>query len=264
VRRLGVDWGVRYALAVVVLLLSVVASAEPGVDFPLRSWHVGTHETDAGSMLPYRLLVPPAQPPGTNVPLVVLLHAHRGAGSADPEAGLYSFGVLSADGVRRRFPAYILTPRLPEARRWTVAGGLPGPELRAVAELANSLAHDSSADGYRIDPDRIYLVGEAEGADAVWALVTSRPGMFAAAVPIGGTVAPRSAPAASDLPVWVFHGELDERVPVARARAIVSAIWITGGESLRYTEHRGAGYGIWASVWEEPRLLPWLFSQRRE
>jgi predicted peptidase len=133
------------------------------------------------------------------------------------------------------------------------------PTARAIAGLARHLA-----DSEPVDERRIYLVAEGPGADLGWLVLAAEPGVFAAAVLIAGDGDPDLAPRVSQTPLWMFHGERDDRVPVGRARSMVSAIWAAEGADIRYSEFRGVGFAAWVSAWEELRLLPWLFSHGRE
>jgi hypothetical protein len=60
----------------------------------------------------------------------------------------------------------------------------------------------------------------------------------------------------------VFHGAKDETVPPQLSRDMVRAIQEAGGHP-GYSEYPDVGHDSWTSAFEEPRLLPWLFSQKR-
>lgn len=67
---------------------------------------------------------------------------------------------------------------------------------------------------HRLDESRIYLTGLNMGGYGTWALATEEPERFAATVPICGGGAAYNACALKDIPVWTFHGALDEVVPI--------------------------------------------------
>ena len=45
-------------------------------------------------------------------------------------------------------------------------------------------------------------------------------------------------------PIWIFHGEIDNAVPVAEARHIVELLKAAGA-NVRYTEYPGIGHASW-------------------
>jgi predicted peptidase len=64
------------------------------------------------------------------------------------------------------------------------------------------------------------------------------------------------------LAIWAFHGALDEVVPVERSARMIAALR-QAGANPRYTELSDVGHDAWTSAFQNPELLPWLFSQRR-
>jgi len=71
------------------------------------------------------------------------------------------------------------------------------------------------------------------------------------------------AKAIGPTPVWVFHGDKDEAVPVEFSRTIVQALKDAGSTNVKYTEYAGDGHQIFGKVILEPGLLEWLAAQRR-
>jgi predicted peptidase len=65
------------------------------------------------------------------------------------------------------------------------------------------------------------------------------------------------------VPLWAFHGDKDEMVPVERTRNVMKAIADAGGKLSRYTELTGEGHGITGIVYPKPELHEWMFAQRR-
>ena len=63
-------------------------------------------------------------------------------------------------------------------------------------------------------------------------------------------------------PVWSFHGDADQTVPVAVSRDRIAALRKAGGRPLS-TEYAGVGHNVWEWAYTEPALVRWLFSNRR-
>lgn len=133
----------------------------------------------------------------------------------------------------------------------------PTRYLSLVLDLIKEL--ESS---YSIDINRRYVLGQSMGGFGTFAILTMQPNMFAAAVPVCGGGDESKAAQIAHIPIWAFHGELDQAVRVERSRNMIAALTKAGGKP-KYTEYKGEGHTIWTSVVMEPDLLGWMFSQKR-
>ena len=61
-------------------------------------------------------------------------------------------------------------------------------------------------------------------------------------------------------PVWMFHGDADQAVPVEESRHMAEALKAAGG-NFKYTEYPGVNHNSWDKAYAEPELVPWLLSQ---
>ncbi|AHM62778.1 peptidase-like protein [Flammeovirgaceae bacterium 311] len=165
--------------------------------------------------------------------------------------------ILSDDLYRKNYPSFVFIPYCPPGSGW---GGIPGyPDIDTLVFSAIQ-ALDKE---FPIDTSRRYVTGISRGGYGSWHFITTRPDMFAAAIPVCGAGDPQLAPAVADVAVWAFHGEEDRNVPVSGSRNMVEAMEKAGGDP-RYTEFKGEGHNIWHLVRETPGLLDWLFAQERE
>ncbi|MDB6033551.1 MAG: metallophosphoesterase, partial [Verrucomicrobiales bacterium] len=116
---------------------------------------------------------------------------------------------------------------------------------------------------YSVDATRIYITGYSLGAIGIYDYLPLNPDLFAAAVPISGTGDTNKAYLFKDVPIWMFHGELDPVVPVSGSRDMFAALTAAGG-TPRYTEIAGAGHVIWGPIYidSDNELYPWMFSQK--
>jgi predicted peptidase len=64
------------------------------------------------------------------------------------------------------------------------------------------------------------------------------------------------------MPIWVFHGTLDNAVPVSRSRNMVAALEKAGGHPL-YTEYPDEGHASWVPAYRAPAMMKWLFAQKK-
>jgi predicted peptidase len=215
-----------------------------------------------GSMLPYRLFLPDAAARARPLPLIVYLHGGGGAGRDNLKqiSGGNTNGthVWTGPEIQRRHPAFVVAPQLPDDEQWAApALDRLAPYSALVIELLASLAKE-----FRIDPDRIYLTGQSRGGRGTWDIISKRPELFAAAVPLCGDGDSSRVRAARHLPIWAFHGAKDETIPVAGSRELVAALR-AAGSTVRYTEYPDVGHNVWTVAYLERELPDWLFQQRR-
>ena len=211
--------------------------------------------------MPYRLFIPEGYDGRKRYPLVLWLHG--GAGRGDDNLKQISGGNVIGSHVwalpenQSRHPCFVVAPQCPADGFWAATDtAKPTRHLRLTLELLEDLQRTFS-----VDARRLYVAGQSLGGFGTWAVISLRPNMFAAAVPVCGGGDESAAPKLTGTPVWAFHGERDEAVSVERSRRMVAAVRRAGGEP-KYTEYKGAGHVIWDRVFREPELLSWVFAQK--
>lgn len=224
-----------------------------------------------GDTLNYRLLLPEAEQEGQHYPLVLFMHG-AGERGTDNETQLVHGGQMFLNPVNReKYPAYVLMPQCPPEAYWAyperptsfwpddMPQGLPvTPMIRAVKELL-----DSCLALPQVDKSRVYVVGLSMGGMATYDLAVRFPELFAAAVPICGTVNPKRLSAARGVCFRIFHGDADNVVPVAGSREAYKALKAAGA-SVEYIEFPGCTHGSWNPAFNRPDFMEWLFSKRKE
>jgi predicted peptidase len=227
------------------ILLALVApqAAQKNVDgFAAR-----IHRT-----MPYRLFIPKAYDKNQKYPLVLWLH---GAGSVGRDnikqisgASLRGTHTWTGSQIQAKYSPFVLAPQT--NRSW-----IADDEL--VLELLESIKTEFS-----VDPARIYIAGQSMGGYGTWHLISERPALFAAAIPLCGGGDTSRAATLVNIPIWAFHGDADDSVPVAESRKMVAAIKGAGGNP-RYTEYKGVGHEVWFKTFQERGLAEWLFAQHK-
>ena len=166
--------------------------------------------------------------------------------------------VNSAQTLLPFFPAtgtntrhFTLMPQCPKGFGWQ---SIDGPIYEIIKELESE---------FKIDEKRRYVMGISGGGYGSWYFITAKPEMFAAAIPICGGGDPSLAAKIANVPVWAFHGEDDNLVPVRFSREMIDGIKKAGGNP-KYTEYPDAGHNIWNQVVSTPGLMDWLFEQKRD
>ena len=230
--------------------------------------------------IPYYIFVPANYNPSLKYPLVLGLHGSGESGDNPSAVKLNSLATVWAkDANQFKFPCFILIPQCPANAWWGGDGLLP------VSEILDSILIEFS-----IDTNRIYITGLSMGGYGTWEFITRFPDKFAAAVPMSGGGDSSKAEIIKHIPIWNFHGEVDNVIPVANSRNMITALErhgrtviytdcynddctglpdsiitekIKSGINLLYTEYRNAGHNIWNMAYYEPLLLPWVFSQNK-
>jgi len=210
--------------------------------------------------MPYRLFVPQGYDKLKKYPLVIWLHGGGSSGD-DNEKQIALDNKLGTHFWTRKenqdkHPAFVLAPQSLGGWDSNISTDL-SDELKLVLAILEVVRKE-----YNIDPDRMYVAGQSNGGIGAFGLITKKPGLFAAAIPLCGAGNPGIAVRAAKTAVWAFHGEKDEVISSESSRNMITALKKAGGNP-RYTEYKGVGHDIWELVFKEPGLEEWLFAQHK-
>lgn len=224
-----------------------------------------------GDTLLYRLLRPESEQKGEKYPLVLFLHGAGERGS-DNERQLTHGGQMWLNPVNReKYPAFVLAPQCPLSGYWAYAKRphslLPDEMPLDVPTSAIFTTLKELLDSYltmpQVDKDRIYVIGLSMGGMGTYDMAVRFPEIFAAAVPICGTVNPARLKAAKGVAFRIFHGDADSVVPLEGSREAYKALKAAGAK-VKYREFPGVNHGSWNPAFNEPDFMSWLFSQKKE
>ena len=202
--------------------LSLLARLEQGEDPLYRAvGDLARHYelAAAGEIMPYRLIVPESYDGAKSFPLVIALH---GRGGNEDTMAMRPSGIMQS--LARRHGYIVASPMgyRPDGGYGGVTAALPfaGPaRIRASALSEQDVLEviDRVLAEYRIDPDRIYLVGHSGGGGGVYRLASKFPDRWAAIAPIAtlNTLEMEELERMRHLPVHVSHGDADLLAPVA-------------------------------------------------
>jgi predicted peptidase len=247
-----------------ILVTALCATARVQTGFLDRSVEI------RGNSYRYQVFVPENFHSKKSWPMILFLH---GSGERGSDGLLQtSFGLPAAIRFNRsRFPFVVVIPQCSAEMNWST----PDIEAQAMAAL------DATIKEFHGNRNRIYLTGLSMGGYGVWKYAIDYPGRFAALVPIcGGVHGPSDWPelrvnlptgATGDpyaevarlvgkTPVWIFHGDADDSVPVEESRHMATALKAAGA-NYKYTEYPGVGHNSWDKAYAEPDLVPWLLAQ---
>jgi len=164
--------------------------------------------------------------------------------------------------------------------------GRGNTSFQGIGEMDILKAIELARRTFSVDDDRIYLTGESMGGWGTWSIGSRYPGIFAAIAPIFGgsdyhsqlreeqlaTLSPidrfqrerlsslSMAESLLNLPIWVWHGDVDTAVPVEWSQYLVKALqqW---GYDIRYSEVPGRGH---EALGQMNRVIEWFLQHRRK
>lgn len=193
---------------------------------------------------PYRLFTPEKYDARHRYPLVLFLHGGAGRGRDNARHLTEGNGMLAKMFIGGE--AFVLAPQTERTHD-------PATIFRIVETVMKR---------HRIDPRRVYVVGQSLGGYGALDMIAARPQFFAGAVVIAAGDDGLPPARLALLPIWFFHGARDEMIDVAQPRRLVAAIRRAKG-TVKYTEYKGEEHGLAWLVVRDKSIVPWLFAQKR-
>lgn len=223
-----------------------------------------------GDTLLYRYLEPQDMQKGKKYPLVIFLHGSGERGN-DNEAQLFHGSGQFINPVNReKYPAYVIFPQCPEGvpgaymprLETLVPADMPldppvAPIVLTLMDLINSYIALPE-----VDDRRVYIMGISMGGIATYDIVSRYPDLFAAAVPICGSVNPQRLKSTKGVAWRIFHGDSDAAVTVEGSREAYKALR-SFGYDVEYIEFAGCTHNSWNPAFNCPDFMKWLFKQKR-
>mgnify|MGYP006278038217 CR=1 FL=1 len=275
----------------------VTAEDRPGYVRTVDKFEKRQH-TFESTTLPYRLCRPDFYDPNERYPLVLALHGAGERGTDNQiHIDVHRLATSWADSTNQaEHPCFVVAPQCPKDNRWADADWSPGfhrisqvpvgNEVLTVMDLVDSLVQE-----FPVDTNRLYITGLSMGGQGTWDILARYPAKFTAAIPMSGGGDSTRALQMKHIPMWIFHGENDNTVPVSASRQMVEAMENQGltavythchegdctgmtdtqvadavadGARLLYTEWKNAGHVMWAESYDYPHLFPWVFAQNKQ
>jgi predicted peptidase len=183
----------------------------------------------------------------TRWPLVLFLHGSGERGHDLEKVKTHGPPKLVAQG--KKFPFILVSPQAPSA-------GI-GWEPNTLYQMLQDIKAR-----YRVDGDRVYLTGLSMGGFGSWNLAMKHPEEFAAVVPICGGGDTAEIWQLRNMPVWCFHGALDNVVPLASSQKMVEGLK-RYNPSVRFTIYPDANHNSWTVTYDNDSLYQWLLAQKK-
>ncbi len=186
-----------------------------------------------------------------NLPIIFLLHGagERGNGSDEQinRVEIHGFCHMFTDDAD--IDCILVQPQCPDNDFW----------VAHIQEI--KLFIEEVTAKYKADADRVYLTGLSMGGYGTWFTAMAFPGMFAAIAPVCGGGMPWFSDALK-MPVWAWHGDVDNVVLPSNSIDMVEAMQRWGKKNLKFSLIENCGHGVWEYAYK-PELLEWLLEQKR-
>jgi predicted peptidase len=277
--------------ALVAAFVCILATGAFAADAKPVSGFLTETLTQGGQTFPYVVYVPRNYDASKKWPLILFLH---GAGESGADGlKMVQVGIGSAIQLNpEKWPFIVVFPQKPNiVDPWEKYDG-------AVMAMVNRARKDYNVDGSRLYLTGLSMGGHgtwilgARHAD-LWAAVAPICGyaglpdsdpaqpldaaypdikdpnlrlLLAGSWPNGRDIHPATvdemARDLKDMPLWAFHGEADQTVPVEESRRLVAAVKAAGG-SPKLTTYPGVDHNAWDRAYRTEDLAAWFLSHKK-
>ncbi|NNC95423.1 MAG: prolyl oligopeptidase family serine peptidase [Chitinophagales bacterium] len=198
-------------------------------------------------------------------PLVIFLHGSGERGD-DNESQL-KWGVLNfaSDRNMKIHRPIVIAPQCPKNKIWANFSFDNGSlqhnstePMKLLRELVDQIILELP-----VDTNRIYITGLSMGGFGTFDAISRYPNLFAAAVPVCGGGDVSKASEIAHIPIWIFHGALDEAVSPVHSLNMVSALSEAGAHP-GFTLYPETGHFSWVPAYSDTMMMDWLFRQRKK
>jgi predicted peptidase len=181
--------------------------------------------------------------------LVLFLHGAGERGSDLSFVNRNGPTMLVEEG--KDFPFIMISPQCPLGQRWIAR------ELSTLLDEVEKI--------YRVDENRVYITGLSMGGEGTWKLIMAEPDRFAAAAPVCGRTGSSYLDACKlkSLPIWVFHGAMDDVVSLDESVRMVKALEQCGND-VKFTVYPKANHNAWTETYNNEELYKWLLEHSRD
>lgn len=156
---------------------------------------------------------------------------------------------------KNTFPFIVVSPQCPSTTEWYYNGG--------IQQKMNALI-DSLIARYPVDTNRIYLTGFSMGGIGTLDMAIRYPKRFAALIPIAFRIEDGwDLCKIKDIPMWAFHGEKDDIIPISKASAVINALVVCGGNPI-FTSYSDLYHDAWTRTYNNPAIYDWLLTKTKQ
>ena len=178
------------------------------------------------------------------LPVIIFLHGASLCGHDLNKVRRY--GVLDAIDRGKIIPMFVLAPQNP--------GGAWNP--RKLNDMLEWMEQH-----YKIDRNRIYVLGMSLGGYGTLDFVGTYPDKIAAAMALCGGCSLKDMSGLGRVPLWIMHGTADRAVNISQSKRVVSFLKKGGNDKLlRYDWLSGGTHGTPARLFHMQKTYDWLLA----
>jgi poly(3-hydroxybutyrate) depolymerase len=220
---------------------------DPAVLSKLRGVQEWAYESPAdGSGQPFRISIPTGYDGTRALPLSVYLHG-QGANHLEFAQALQQLTAWSADA------SFIAVSVLGRAR----GAGFVGLSEADVLHVLDYVTQH-----FRVDEERVHLVGASMGGLGVMLVGARHPDRFASAWSVCGSALDIPVANLRTLPVYATHSDDDTSAPALMMRGAAERLPKLGGQAV-WDLTTGYGHSVWRNAASNERARRWTFGQAR-
>ncbi len=185
-------------------------------------------------------------------PLVLFLHGAGERGTNLKDIEIHGLPKLVRNG--KKFPFIIIAPQCPLNLWWS--DPLP---VDLLSELVNDIVMK-----YGIHKNNVFCTGLSMGGYGTLALSIKNPKLFSAIIPICGGVDIKNffdILNLKDLPIWLFHGDKDEVIPLENSQSIYKVLKPVN-KNIKLTVYKGVDHNSWDRAYDDNELYKWMLSHK--
>jgi predicted peptidase len=225
-----------------------------------------------GDTLKFRILYPENFDATKKYPLVFFLHGAGERGNDNEKQLTHGSKLFLADNFRKDHPSIVIFPQCPESSYWSnveietvtgkrffnfLKGGTPTKAMELLLGLTDEMENKPFT-----DKAKIYVGGLSMGGMGTFELLRRKSKTFAAAFPICGGDHIANVKKYKKVPLWIFHGGLDDVVNPQLSYGVYHALKELG-HTPKFTVYPKANHNSWDATFAEPGLLEWVFSHQK-
>lgn len=184
----------------------------------------------------------------TSFPMVLFLH---GSGERGDDIGLVEeHGIPKMINNGHTFPFITVAPQCPKFQRWSEP-----LYSKALIFLVEEIIRNN-----RVDIGRIYATGLSMGGYGTLSIAKERPDLFSAIVPVCGGMDITNIENLKEIPIWLFHGDADEVVPVENSELIYDLLKPINPD-IKITIYKGVNHNSWDRTYDNKKMYEWMLKQ---